>query len=152
MHKNEWRPLFHVWVVKSLFVWLVKITGTVGPIPELLFYSHLLTYLDDKLCIQLGPRSGLMKCLAWSGSKLFGALMDFLKEFFFLKISFEKKICTQQKAYKITQHPEFQTNCIQIRPNIMPGLIQIQSVCKNYQQKTLVGKELNINVQLSSGI
>ena len=32
--------------------------------------------------------------------------------------------------------------CIQIRPNIMLGLIWIQTVCKYYQQSTLKGKEV----------
>ena len=37
---------------------------------------------------------------------------------------------------------ECQTNWIQIRPDILSGLIWVQSVCKGYQQTTLGGKEL----------
>ena len=32
--------------------------------------------------------------------------------------------------------------CLLIRPNIMSGLIWVQTVCKNYQQSTLKGKEV----------
>ena len=35
----------------------------------------------DNLCKQLRPRSGLTKCQAWSGSKLFNNLIVPLKEF-----------------------------------------------------------------------
>ena len=38
---------------------------------------------------------------------------------------------------------ECQTDWIQIRPDILSGLIWVQTVCKSYQQTTLVGKELN---------
>ena len=31
---------------------------------------------------------------------------------------------------------------IQIRPDILSGLIWVQTVCKGYEQTTLVGKEL----------
>ena len=37
---------------------------------------------------------------------------------------------------------ECQTDWIQIRPNILSGLIWVQSVCKGYEQTTHVGKEL----------
>ena len=46
---------------------------------------------------------------------------------------------------------ECQTDLIQIRPNILSGLIWVQSVCKGYQQTTLVGKELNAYVDVSRG-
>ena len=36
----------------------------------------------------------------------------------------------------------FQTVWIQIRPNILSGLIWVQTVCKGYQQMTLVDKKL----------
>ena len=35
---------------------------------------------------------------------------------------------------------ECQTDWIQIRPDILSGLIRVQTVCKNYQQTTLVGR------------
>ena len=35
-----------------------------------------------------------------------------------------------------------QTACIQIRPDILSGLIWVQIVCKGFQQMTLAGKEL----------
>ena len=37
---------------------------------------------------------------------------------------------------------ECKTICIQIRPNILSGLIWVQTVCRSYQQMTLAGKEL----------
>ena len=37
---------------------------------------------------------------------------------------------------------ECQTNWIQIRPYVLSGLIWVQSVCKGYEQSTLVGNEL----------
>ena len=37
---------------------------------------------------------------------------------------------------------ECQTDWIQIRPDILSGLIWVQSVCKGYEQRTQVDKEL----------
>ena len=39
---------------------------------------------------------------------------------------------------------ERQTVWTQVRPNNLLGLIWVQTVCKGYQQTTLVGKELSI--------
>ena len=39
---------------------------------------------------------------------------------------------------------ECQTDWIQIKPDILSGLIWVQTVCKGYQQTTLVGKEFTI--------
>ena len=50
----------------------------------------------DKFYKQYGPRSGVIKRQAWSGSKLFDTLIVFLKEFF-EKVDFEKK-SRQQKS------------------------------------------------------
>ena len=36
---------------------------------------------------------------------------------------------------------ESQTDWIQIRPDILSGLIWVQSVCKGYEQTKLVGKQ-----------
>ena len=41
---------------------------------------------------------------------------------------------------------------IQIRPDILSGLVWVQTVCKSYQQTTLGDKELNALAQLSSGV
>ena len=38
---------------------------------------------------------------------------------------------------------ECQTVWIQIRPDILSGLIWVQTVCKSYQQTILVGKEID---------
>ena len=37
---------------------------------------------------------------------------------------------------------DLQTVWIQIRPDVLSGLMSVQTVCKGYQQTTLVGKEL----------
>ena len=39
---------------------------------------------------------------------------------------------------------ECQTNWIQIRPDVLSGLIWVQSVCKGYEPMTLEHKELNL--------
>ena len=39
--------------------------------------------------------------------------------------------------------PECQAVLIRIRQDILSGLICVQTVCKGYQQTTLVSKELN---------
>ena len=41
---------------------------------------------------------------------------------------------------------ECQTVRIHIRPDVLPGLIWVQTVCNGYQQKTLVGKELILEI------
>ena len=44
-----------------------------------------------------------------------------------------------------TSPTECQTVWIQIRPNVLSGLIWVQAVCKSYQQTTLVVEELSHN-------
>ena len=36
---------------------------------------------------------------------------------------------------------------IQIRPDVLSGLVWVQTVCNCYQQMRLVGKELNYDIQ-----
>ena len=55
------------------------------------------------LCKQFWPRSGLTKCQAWSGSKLFNTLMILLKEFF-EKGDYLKKIYRHQKKKHANFH------------------------------------------------
>ena len=50
-----------------------------------------------------------------------------------------------QKIYFRNIPSECQTVWFQIRPDVLSGLIWFQTVCKGYQQTTLVGKELNLN-------
>ena len=52
---------------------------------------------------------------------------------FFFKINFFEKF--------FQEYNKCQTVWIQIRPGILLGLIWVQTVCKSYQQTTLVGKE-----------
>ena len=51
----------------------------------------------DNPCKQFGSRSGLTICRAWSGSRLFGTLMLFLKDFFSKKSTL-KKISRRKKS------------------------------------------------------
>ena len=61
--------------------------------------------------------------------------------FFFLPVDF-----FQNLLIILSRIPsECQTVWIQIRPNILSGLIGVQTVCKCYQQMTLVGKELTLS-------
>ena len=54
----------------------------------------------------------------------------------FFKINFFEKF--------FQQYHQCQTDWIPIRPDILSGLIWGQTVCKGYQQTTLVGKELRM--------
>ena len=45
---------------------------------------------------------------------------------------------------------ECQTVWIQIRPDVLSGLIWVQTVCKGFQQTTLVGNELMIVIYFFS--
>ena len=47
---------------------------------------------------------------------------------------------------------ECQTVWIQIRPDILSGLIWVQTVCKGYQQMTLVGNELSTIINSVLGL
>ena len=60
--------------------------------------------------------------------------MLFCRLLIYFKIKFFKKFF-QEYHQSVKQ-------LIQIRPDILSGLIWIQTVCKGYQQMTLVGKEL----------
>ena len=65
---------------------------------------YLLVSSADKFCKQFGPRLGPTTCRAWSGSKLFDALMVFLKEVFeqvdYEKSADDKKTWTTTKDAK----------------------------------------------------
>ena len=62
------------------------------------------------LCKQFGSRSGPTKCRARSGSKLFGTLKVFLKEFFEI-FDFEKNQQTTKKHEKL---PSRQRVCVHV--------------------------------------
>ena len=47
---------------------------------------------------------------------------------------------------------ECQTNWVQIRPDILSGLICVQSVCTDYEQMTLEGNELKVNINTIEGL
>ena len=65
----------------------------------------------------------------------FGRLLIFLLKIIFLRNSFRTKILSGIPS-------ECLTDLIQIKPDILWGLIWVQTVCKGYQQTTLVGKVL----------
>ena len=52
----------------------------------------------ENLCKQFGPKSGLIECLSWSGSKPFDTLIVFLKEYFEKVIL--KKVGRRQQSMK----------------------------------------------------
>ena len=57
-------------------------------------------------------------------------------DFFLSKIRFFKKLV----------YGYHQTVWIQIRPDIMSGLIWVQTVCNGYRQMILVGKEFSVSM------
>ena len=60
----------------------------------------------------------------------------------FFKIKFfEKKIQKYHQSHK---------TWILIRPDIMSGLIWVQTACKGYEQTTLVGRVRTISISISS--
>ena len=64
--------------------------------------------------------------------QLFCCLLIFLKINFF------------EKFFSGIIRSELQTVWILIRPDILLGLIWVQTVCKSYQKTTLGGKELSL--------
>ena len=63
------------------------------------FTLRLLVSHAGNFCKQFGPRSGMTKCHAQSGTKLFDTQMVFLKEF--SQIDFEKKNSVNHKKAKL---------------------------------------------------
>ena len=59
----------------SIFNWTLSDIICWGGLVLRLFPHWWLLSSADKLCKQFGPRSGLTKCWAWSGSKLFDTLI-----------------------------------------------------------------------------
>ena len=47
-----------------------------------------------------------------------------------------------------SQKSQCQTFWIQIRPKVLSDLIWVQTVCKGYEQTTLVGKELTESLSI----
>ena len=75
---------------------------------------------------------------------ILGSFVCFLSSDEFFKINFFLKILSGVLS-------KCQTDWIQIRPNFLLGLIWVQSVCKGYQQMTLVGKEFKWKYSICSG-
>ena len=95
----------------------------------------------------LGPYLILLKCCGQWGplafTKLFAGWVivhDFLSPSDFFQITFLRKLLSGIPS-------ESQTLWTQIRPDILSGLIWVQTVCKDYQHMTetpLACKKLNI--------
>ena len=79
----------------------------------------------DNRCKQFGPRVGLTKCQALSGSRLFDILMIFFKEFF-KKVDFQKKISRWQKK-KHAKLPK-ESFIFQVDSKIILGLTGVSIV------------------------
>ena len=69
--------------------------------------------------------------------------MLFCSQLIFFKINFFRFFSFKINCRKIISRKDLpskcQTDLTQIRPNILLGLIWVQTVCKGYQQATLVG-------------
>ena len=86
------------------------------------FNSCLLVSSADKFCKQFGPRSGLTKSQALSGSKLFDTLMVLLKEFF-KKVDFEKNQQTTKIPQKIPRRQRVDPNVLRMTKTPMMGAV-----------------------------
>ena len=76
---------------------------------------NLLVSSADDFCKQFRSRSGLTRCQAGSGSKLFGSDTYYSWKIFFSNvISILKKSVDYKKACKITQHAKNSENSIVI--------------------------------------
>ena len=84
------------------------------------FLSHLLLFLEEK-----NASNCINSLQPW---KFY--INPFLLSADFFKINFYEKNILEIQS-------DCHTVCIQIRPNILSGLIWVQSVCKGYQQTTL---------------
>ena len=94
---------------------------------DISFQSSASNGLMDKSNIILNFCTLRIKCF-----ELTLCLLGTFSEFFVLCCFFSKSTFSSM----------CQTVWIQIRPDILSGLIWVQTVCKGYQQTTLVGKEL----------
>ena len=81
--------------------------------------------------------------LNWINLSLLFADWAIMHVFFFPSADFFQNQLFQKILSAITS--ECQTVCTQIRPDILSGLIWVQTVCKDYQQATPVGKELRVH-------
>ena len=98
---------FKNWVIASCND--VPVKDTQNP-KSSVTYVGILCYLDlnlyflvssaDNFCKQFGPRPGLTKCRAWSGSNLFDTQMVFLKQFWKKRWFWEKNQQTTKKHEK----------------------------------------------------
>ena len=63
---------------------------------------------------------------------------------FFVICCFFFKINFQARTIRPGKPPECKTDWIQIRPDVLSGLIRLQSVCKGYDHTKLVVNELRV--------
>ena len=98
----------------------------------------LLVSSADNLCKQLGPRSGLTKCQAWSGSKLFDTLIVFIPKRFFSKKKWfwKKKTADNKNACKITQQAKVSRR-LQLVPKQMHSGRMKPYLANNLSQKAI---------------
>ena len=95
-------------------------------------------YVPLHLFYIIGPPLKFLMCISFKRN-----LACFFVFYFFLKIKFSK--------YYFRNTIRVSNSWIQIRPDKPSGLIRVQTVCKYYQQTTLVAKELNVHTEASSG-
>ena len=98
-------------------------------VPKISLYTH---FKNDFMYMQ---KLSLSEGLAYNSSLPTGLFfMTFCCLLFLFKITFQK-ILSEIPS-------ECQTVLIQISPDVLLGLIWDQTVCKSYQQMTLVSKEI----------
>ena len=95
----------HFFIVKAaqlpplLVLFTLILTVKTAQLPPLWVLNLcLLVSSADNLCKQFGPRSGLTKRRAWSGSNLFDTQMVFLNEFFKNKWFWKNQQTTKKHA------------------------------------------------------
>ena len=101
------------------------------------------TKLVFKTNYSLMQVKSIAECAIWSVLQYFRPSLSYHLSVRSLFCLFLSDRFTQVLKKNLSGIPsECQTVWCQIRPNILSGLIWVQTVCKNYQQMTLVGKEL----------
>ena len=94
------------------------------------FFEKFFQELYQLSVKQIGPRSDPTFCRACSGSNLFAKTGKFFHAFCHLLIFFQNQLFRKF----ISGIPSgCQTDWIQIRPNILSGLIWVQSACKGWE-------------------
>ena len=106
--------------------------------------SNILCDLDPKVKV-IGQKAGICDGVPSTSALVYLKLLYYLPgilHVFFVVCRFFPILSFLKNSFMKNQmSPGCQTIGIQIRPNML-GLIWVQSICKNYQQTTLVSNEV----------